>query len=39
MCDAYTFLVEEHILDGQESRIRDQTGSIVCGFNRRVLRV
>ncbi|KAI0301384.1 Cloroperoxidase [Russula brevipes] len=37
--DIYTFLTEERIPDGWESRARDQMGLTILGFNRTALRV
>jgi hypothetical protein len=37
--DIYTFLTEERLPDGWESRVRDQKGLTFFTFNRTVLRV
>jgi hypothetical protein len=37
--DIYTFLTEERLPDGWESRIRDQMGLTMTTFNRTVFRV
>ena len=37
--DLYTFLTEERLPDGWESRIRDQMGLTMTTFNRTVFRV
>lgn len=37
--DIYTFLAEERIPDGWESRVRDQMGLTLFKFNRTVFRV
>jgi hypothetical protein len=37
--DIYTFLTEERLPEGWESRIRDQMGLTIFTFNRTVLRV
>jgi hypothetical protein len=37
--DLYTFLTEERLPDGWESRVRDQMGLTLVAFNRTVFRV
>lgn len=37
--DIYTFLTEERLPDGWESRVRDQMGLTITTFNRTVFRV
>ena len=37
--DIYTFLTEERLSDGWESRVRDQMGLTMFTFNRTVFRV
>jgi hypothetical protein len=37
--DIYTFLTEERLPDGWESRVRDQMGLTMLAFNRTVFRV
>jgi len=39
MSDIYTFLTEERLPDGWESRVRDQMGLTLFAFNRTVFRV
>ena len=39
LSDIYTFLTEERIPDGWESRVRDQMGLTLFGFNRTAFRV
>jgi hypothetical protein len=39
LSDIYTFLTEERIPDGWESRVRDQMGLTFLSFNRTVFRV
>jgi hypothetical protein len=39
LTDIYTFLTEERIPDGWESRVRDQMGLTFCSFNRTVFGV
>jgi hypothetical protein len=37
--DLYTFLAEERLPDGWESRVRDQMGLTIFTFNRTIFRV
>lgn len=37
--DIYTFLTEERLPDGWESRVRDQMGLTFSGFNRPAFRI
>jgi hypothetical protein len=37
--DLYTFLVEERLPDGWESRVRDQMGLTIFKFNRTIFRL
>lgn len=37
--DIHTFLTEERLPEGWESRVRDQMGLTMTGFNRTVFRV
>jgi len=39
ICDIHTFLTEERLPEGWESRVRDQMGLTLFAFNRTVFRV